>query len=560
MISKNGQKLSKKEIIKERINFFLNFNQNYPPTKKAEINHLSTDNSKEDTIPKNSIRVQKLLQRKSEPLIRIKNFQQIIPKFNPILDDESNLNIETLSHKITPSDLEQLKIEEKIPMKNMKQIESKSFNQNKIEKTFPFHFLTEIEKCYQEISKDLKGNGKKNLEYKIRIAANYLKIIINEENIIYKYFMTNKNMNKFFTIELCIFLSVFFLNDFNEINDYDIADLNNCITFSHLNFLFIMMLLINKTSDDIFDINEKENNKSINNSFLYYQKCKIIIELNSDKIDEIKLKNNFSCHNKIIKNILFNLLTNLSYNNKSITDKIFNIYYLFKKHNFIDIINTKIKNNEIINQKINLIFQESHSPEELFDSQATFENSQGTIPNPPFLPPKKENDLRDYCLVLDLDETLVHYFEDENEAYVKVRKGTEKFIEELSAYCEICIFTASTKYYADTVINGLGNHDLIDYRLYRQHTSINEGVNIKDLSKLGRNLEKIIIVDNIEENYQLQPNNGINISDFEGDENDNELEYLLEDLLEVVKEPGKNVTNELNKVRRNMQKRYTNLS
>ena len=560
MISKNGQKLSKKEIIKERINFFLNLSQNYPPTKKAEINHLSTDNSKEDTIPKNSIRVKKLLQRKSEPLIRIKNFQQITPKFNPILDDESKLNIETLSHQITQSDLEQLKIEEKIPMKSMKQIESKSFNQNKIENNFPFHFLTEIEKCYQEISKDLKGNGKKNLEYKIRIAANYLKIIINEENVIYKYFMTNKNMNKFFTIELCIFLSVFFLNDFNEINDYDIADLNNCITFSHLNFLFIMMLLINKTSDDIFDINEKENNKSINNSFLYYQKCKIIIELNSDKIDEIKLKNNFSCHNKIIKNILFNLLTNLSYNNKSITDKIFNIYYLFKKHNFIDIINTKIKNNEIINQKINLIFQESHSPEELFDSQATFENSQGTIPNPPFLPPKKENDLRDYCLVLDLDETLVHYFEDENEAYVKVRKGTEKFIEELSAYCEICIFTASTKYYADTVINGLGNHDLIDYRLYRQHTSINEGVNIKDLSKLGRNLEKIIIVDNIEENYQLQPNNGINISDFEGDENDNELEYLLEDLLEVVKEPGKNVINELNKVRRNMQKRYTNLS
>ena len=80
------------------------------------------------------------------------------------------------------------------------------------------------------------------------------------------------------------------------------------------------------------------------------------------------------------------------------------------------------------------------------------------------------------------------------------------------------------------------------------------------MSKLGRNLEKIIIVDNIEENYQLQPNNGLNISDFEGDENDNELEFLLEDLLEIVKQPGKNVINELPKIRRNMQKRYTNLS
>ena len=80
------------------------------------------------------------------------------------------------------------------------------------------------------------------------------------------------------------------------------------------------------------------------------------------------------------------------------------------------------------------------------------------------------------------------------------------------------------------------------------------------MNKLGRNLEKIIIVDNIEENYQLQPDNGINISDFEGDENDNELEYLLEDLLQIVRVPGKNVINELPQIRRNMQKRYTNLS
>ena len=561
MISKNGQKLSKKEKLKERIFFFLNLNRDCPPNKKVESNPFSSRTNNDDTIPKNSIRVQKLFQKNnSQNLLRVKNFQKILPKFNPSTDEESNLNIETFHHQITPSDLEQLKIEEKISVKNLEQIESKSITNTKITNTFPFHFLSEIEKCYQEISKDLKGNGKKNMEYKIRIAANYLKILLNEDNIIYKQFITNKDFNKFFTIELCIFLTTFFINDFSEITDYDIADLNNCITFAHLNFLFIMMELINKINEDDYEKNNDINNKDINYSYLYYQKCKIIIEINNDKIDEIKLKNNFSCHNKIVKNILFNLLTNLSYNNRAITDNILNIYYLSKKHNFIDIIDSKIKTDETINNKINYIFQESHSPEELTDSQTNLDNSQGPIPNPPFLPPKKPDDLRDYCLVLDLDETLVHYFEDETEAYVKVRMGTEKFIKELSTYCEICIFTASTKYYADTVINGLGNHDLIDYRLYRQHTNMKGGVNIKDLSKLGRNLEKIIIVDNIEENYQLQPNNGINISDFEGDENDNELEYLLEDLLEVVREPGKNIINELHKVRRNMQKRYTNLS
>ena len=48
----------------------------------------------------------------------------------------------------------------------------------------------------------------------------------------------------------------------------------------------------------------------------------------------------------------------------------------------------------------------------------------------------------------------------------------------------------------------------------------------------------------------------MNILDFEGDENDNELQYLLNDLLEVVSTPGKNVIYELPKIRTNMQKRY----
>ena len=162
--------------------------------------------------------------------------------------------------------------------------------------------------------------------------------------------------------------------------------------------------------------------------------------------------------------------------------------------------------------------------------------------------------------MLDLDETLVHYFEDENEAYVKVRLGAEHFIRELSKYCEIAIFTASTKYYADIVIDGLDCKDLIDFRLYREHTSLTNGINVKDLSRLGRDLSKIIIIDNIEENYQFQKNNGLNICDFEGDENDNELSFLLEDLLKLVSQPGKNVCNELPAIRRNMQKRYTNIS
>ena len=571
MNSKNSNKLSKKQKIEERISFFMN---NKHSSKSKQINNTINNalKSKENKINsneqnlKNSIPIKKEIGKMAEPRFKMCHFEKLLPKFYKSIDITSSVASQASNHEITNSEIEMLEFDEKIPQKKLDQIESRRNNDMKINNTFPFHFLIEIEKCYQEVSKDLKGNGNKNLDYKIKIAATYLNIIMNEENIIYNFFLYNKDINKFFVIELCVFLSILFLNDFSVIKENDIIDLNNCITYSHLNFLFITMILVNKTSEEIYNINNNNNldnnqKELINHSFLYYQKCKTIIELNSDKIDEIKLKNNFHCHNKIVKNILFNLLTNLSDINKSITDNILEIFFLFKKIKFVDIINSIIRNNELINSKINLIIQESLSPEERQDSP-TDESEDASVPppEPPFLPAKKENDKRDYCLVLDLDETLVHYFEDETESYVKVRLGAENFIKELSKYCEICIFTASTKYYADIVIDGLDYNHLVDFRLYRQHTSINRGINIKDLSKLGRSLEKIIIVDNIEDNYQLQPNNGINISDFEGDENDNELEYLLEDLLEIVKVPGKNVINELPKVRRNMQKRYTNLS
>ena len=138
--------------------------------------------------------------------------------------------------------------------------------------------------------------------------------------------------------------------------------------------------------------------------------------------------------------------------------------------------------------------------------------------------------------------------------------GAEKFIKILSEYCEIVIFTASTQDYANIVIDGLDCSENISYRLYRQHTNVINGYNIKDLSKLGRDISKMIIVDNIEENYNLQPDNGLNIIDFEGDENDNELNFLLEDLLEIVKEKNVDVRKKLPDVRKKMKRRYANIN
>jgi len=49
---------------------------------------------------------------------------------------------------------------------------------------------------------------------------------------------------------------------------------------------------------------------------------------------------------------------------------------------------------------------------------------------------------------------------------------------------------------------------------------------LKDLSKLGRDLSKTLIVDNVAENFQLQPENGIFIKTWTDDPLDNALEEL----------------------------------
>ena len=546
---------------------------------EQNLNCNNINNKKENKTT--SIPMNKEIGKYAEPRFKLEAFQKLAPKFYKGLDMSGNMS-QTFSHEITNSEIEMLAIDEKLPQKKLEQLETNRIT-NIINENFPFHFLVEIEKCYQEISKDLKGNKNKNLDYKIKIAATYLTILMNEENIIYNLFFFNKDINQFLIRELCLFLSILFLNDFEEIKENDILDFYYCISYCHLNFIFLIMILVSKTNEDKIknkdidknninndnnniinnndnndnNINEKDNK---NNSYFYFQKCKTLIELNSDKIDQINFEQNFHNNNKIIKSMILNLLTNLSYVNEKISNNILEIFKLSKKTKFKDVINNQIRSNDLIIEKINKIIRESISQES--KSSLTDDDDSENLPQPdaPYFEPKKPDDKREYCLVLDLDETLVHYFEDENEAYVKVRMGTENFIRKLSKYCEIAIFTASTKYYADIVIEGLDCKNLIDYRLYRQHTTLMNGVNVKDLSRLGRDLNKIIIIDNIEENYQLQPNNGLNISDFEGDENDNELEYLLEDLLKLVQQPGKNVCEELNVIRRNMQKRYTNIS
>mmetsp|Transcript_17978 Transcript_17978/g.41677 ORF Transcript_17978/g.41677 Transcript_17978/m.41677 type:complete len:793 (+) Transcript_17978:117-2495(+) len=174
-----------------------------------------------------------------------------------------------------------------------------------------------------------------------------------------------------------------------------------------------------------------------------------------------------------------------------------------------------------------------------------FPNNGQTIwyePLPPMLPDLEINQALPavgpdtYTLVLDLDETLVHYFELDGMGNYGIRPGMHEFLQRMSMLgYELVIFTAATQDYADWVIDQIDPCRLIHYRLYRQHALPWGPIFTKDLSRIGRDLDRTLIIDNVQENFMLQPHNGIFICTWYDDPNDTALFALMPLLDELIK-------------------------
>ena len=170
----------------------------------------------------------------------------------------------------------------------------------------------------------------------------------------------------------------------------------------------------------------------------------------------------------------------------------------------------------------------------IFASSAYFRMHKfnGGIPVP-FLNTKPN---KPYTLVLDLDETLIHFKSNpnnESSGKIMIRPYLYEFLRTIKEDYELIIFTAATQDYADPIINAIEKDEkFFDHRLYRMHTTIIDNDFVKDLSKLGRNLNRTIIVDNMKQNYKNQPKNGITIRPFWGKDVE---DMALVDLLDILK-------------------------
>ncbi|CAI2387438.1 unnamed protein product [Moneuplotes crassus] len=157
----------------------------------------------------------------------------------------------------------------------------------------------------------------------------------------------------------------------------------------------------------------------------------------------------------------------------------------------------------------------------------------------------KENKGRK-TLILCLDEVLLHYRIGAEESgdgdyefclnmkgkariiNVFKRPHLDEFLQKMSEIYEIIFFSNKREDFANPVINFIDSNKVAAGRLYRDSCIVKEGVFIKNIKKLGRNMSSIVVLDNYSVSYLYNIENTVPIKSWYGENmEDNELKDML---------------------------------
>ena len=485
----------------------------------------------------------------------------------PIIPIDTNLNL-----PIQEDNNKNIKNNNNIIINNENRINNiivekeNQINKDIDEKIMEIHFkLWEI-----MVNTELHAENKLGLGNQIKKILNLMETDfvpnnLNNNKIILDIFIQNQlnfSYNKIIKIFFILITYIkFLLLDFNFETTIK-SNIKRLVSLINENFLLIL-------SNQVFVKEPLQENNACS------KLQKDFIESYSKLIKQKKIKKNYKeqlttfCNN-INKNLDIVISTV-----KQFSNNFFKIGYFNPIHNiFLDIFrlidNYKVEDisNIIINNVLYFILKSSQNDKKNYAPKLV-SFTPGTNPlaalgfinvPSPFLkklPPEIETST--YTLVLDLDETLVHFFYTPSGGTFLIRPFCSQFLEEMAKIFEIVIFTAALKDYADSILDILDpNKILINYRLYRHHTSLSGITFCKDLTKIGRDLSRTLIIDNLADNFKLQTNNGILIGTWIDDMKDTQLNDLGKILKVLVSKKPSDLRPIIKKFKEDMNKKMRN--
>lgn len=127
----------------------------------------------------------------------------------------------------------------------------------------------------------------------------------------------------------------------------------------------------------------------------------------------------------------------------------------------------------------------------------------------------------DFILKVEIDKHPVRFF-------VHKRPHVDFFLEIVSQWYDLAIFTASMEIYGAAVAEKLDNgRNILSKRYYRQHCTSDLTGFTKDLSKVCPDLSSVVLVDNSPGAYRNNPDNAIPIKSWISDPYDSALLNIL---------------------------------
>eukprot|EP00041_Stephanoeca_diplocostata_P042393 m.10843 g.10843 ORF g.10843 m.10843 type:complete len:385 (+) comp7937_c0_seq2:111-1265(+) len=169
-----------------------------------------------------------------------------------------------------------------------------------------------------------------------------------------------------------------------------------------------------------------------------------------------------------------------------------------------------------------------------------FTEPEPTLLLPPMVPPMYR--ANDFTLVVDLDKTLTYTeFTPGRGFRTQKRPGVDFFLEwAQQAFGEVVLFCDKEALDAQTLVQKLDPampNGYFMHRLWKSDMRRVDGKLVKDVQYMNRNPAKVILLDDEMERF-LQPENGVKIKAFEGDEKDTALVDIIPFLQMIVNVNG----------------------